>query len=328
MSINSMTDQAIKRLYPLLQKQRASSPNEAVRVAATPSPVFGQRPRQVTITPAGVFGRDITPGGLARERFVKQTFPGYQPSSLKEANMARTRMNENLAGFDLSGVDLSESILYGTSFEKAKLKGANLDLVRTNFGDDVANFRGADLTNASARIAGFSSGDFTGAQASGIDLSKAELHQANFPQANLYKANLGHAQAENTQFPGADMVGADLRDGNFWGADFGGANLAFADMRGGNTAGSYGIRENTSFAHANFNGANLRYADMRKADVTGADFGKADLSYALLPDLRNAEISGATVTRRDGTVVPLTNFSELPSQKRKAEGLHPWMRSR
>lgn len=87
----------------------------------------------------------------------------------------------NLAGLDLSGMDLSRASYSGVNLSGAKLKGTNLT--------------GADLSNANL---------------TGADLSNANLTDANLSGANLQTANLSGSTVLRTNIARSRMLGAKL----------------------------------------------------------------------------------------------------------------------
>ena len=86
---------------------------------------------------------------------------------------------------DLAGVDLSRTILIGSSFPEANLSGANLRGATVI----AANLRGADLRGAK-----FAGTDLTEADLTGANLSGAYFRGANLTEACLEDVeNLGEA---------------------------------------------------------------------------------------------------------------------------------------
>lgn len=97
-----------------------------------------------------------------------------------------------------------------------------------------------------------------------IDLSKADLGGINLRFANLSKANLTQADLSGT-----DLEKADLRQANFEHANLEKANLTRCYLT------------DTLFKKANLYGANLSYSK-----VAGSDFCDANLSLAILKDVK------------------------------------------
>lgn len=91
-------------------------------------------------------------------------------------------------------------------------------------------------------------GDFTGLEASGLNLSRSRLRQASLAVAVMNRAN----------FSGADLRDVDAYGGVFGGASFSGANLT-----------------NASFVGAHLEGANFAGATLSGVDFSGAEMGTA-----------------------------------------------------
>ena len=175
--------------------------------------------------------------------------------------------NGQLAGANLSRVDLRESSIFNSDFAGVNFSGSS--------------FRGAFLYNNNFQGADLSGVDFVGVQ-SQLNFGKPSALPAGWecaggyfigPGANLVGADLAGADLAGADLAGADLVGADLA-----GADLVGANLVGADLAGADLAG------------ADLVGADLVGADLSGADLSRADLGEADLSEA---DLAGADLVGA-----------------------------------
>jgi len=110
----------------------------------------------------------------------------------------------NLAGMDLSNLDLS-----GAVFEKADLSGANLS--RTNLTD-------ANMKNA--------------------NLSSTNLKEARFDNTRLQRANLHKADMRWTTLIGTKFTTANLSEANFLEADISNVYFTSANLRGTNFTGA------------------------------------------------------------------------------------------
>ena len=145
------------------------------------------------------------------------------------------RCDTDLAGANLSGVNL-----WCANLVDANLKSTNL--------------RGVDLGNANLV---------------GADLWNANLMNANLLHATLIGANLRDANLMNANLIGADLRGAKLEDADLWGVKFGKAdlsnvNLGNADLGGVNLRGA-------NLKSANLSGADLMSANLIDADLIDAD---------------------------------------------------------
>lgn len=121
----------------------------------------------------------------------------------------RSFVHWSLAGSDLRGANLENSILYGADLERANLSGANLSR--------------ADLSRADLR---------------GADLSRAILTSANLNKANLGAADLTSADLNQADIRDADLSGATLTAANVDQASLGLAKLGGADARGSSSSSS------------------------------------------------------------------------------------------
>lgn len=161
-------------------------------------------------------------------------------------------------GFNLSGVDLSDSNLAGINLVESNLIGA--DLSNTNLAN--AHLIIANLTNA--------------------DLSKANLMNARLMSSNLTSADLSNAYLVNAEMSRSYALYADLSNANLRGANLSVANLIGADL------------SNASLMSADLSIANFLGADLSNADLTGSDLNNATLIGA---NLSNANFRDTTVSK-------------------------------
>jgi uncharacterized protein YjbI with pentapeptide repeats len=110
---------------------------------------------------------------------------------------------------------------------------------------EVANLRGANLSDAKLR----------GADLRGVNLCFADLRGANLYDVNLRDANLCGVNLRDADLRRANLCCADLRDANLCGV-----NLCDADL-----------------SCTNLCGVNLRCADLYGADLRGANLCAAEL---------------------------------------------------
>ncbi len=203
----------------------------------------------------------------------------------------------NLAGMDLTGIDLT-----GANLTSANLAGANLtgiDLTGANLTSaNLANtnLTGIDLTGANLTGANLTSANLAGMDLTGIDLTGANLTSANLANtnltgidltgANLTGANLTSANLANTNLTGADLTGAGLTGANLTGATLTDATLTSANLTGATLTGA-------TLTGLSLAGVTLTNATLTGADLTGATLTGADLTGA---DLTGATLTGATLT--------------------------------
>ena len=129
--------------------------------------------------------------------------------------------------------------------------------------------------------------DLTGANLSGMSITRADLGRANLNGANLIGANLTEvnlrmANLSEANLAGANVTRADLRMANLRMANLSEANLAEADI-----TGAYLSFANLRMAH--LNGANLREANLKMTYLGGANLTEADLRMA---NLNGANLEG------------------------------------
>jgi len=117
----------------------------------------------------------------------------------------------DLAGEDLSGINLQDAELSGIDLRGANLRGANL----------IATIlTGADLSSADLREADLTAVWLVSAQLSNADLRGANLMGGIFVRADLRGADLTGADLTGTVFIEADLSGVDLSQANFEDAIF------------------------------------------------------------------------------------------------------------
>ncbi len=171
--------------------------------------------------------------------------------------------DEELAGADLSGQDLSHR-----NFSDKDLTGANLSGSTLDF----ANFSDSNLEEA----------NLSGASMQQVNLSDCKLRYANLSGANMPDANLSDCELQNANLSGANLERVNLSDSDLREANLGGvhaedANLRDADLRNANLGGA-------NLSRANLRDANLQGANLQDANLQDANFRDVDLKGATLPD--------------------------------------------
>jgi hypothetical protein len=147
--------------------------------------------------------RFLSSGGQSEELTPYSAPPTRSRLTPLELQRVRAGLNKDLAGCDLSqldlhaeclaGADLTYANLHQTRLESADLSGTRLYL--------------AVLTQADLRQANLSGADLRGANLQGADLRGADLRDANLRGTNLLGADLQGANLDN-----ADLTGATLPD--------------------------------------------------------------------------------------------------------------------
>jgi len=137
-----------------------------------------------------------------------------------------------------------------------------------------ACLRNINLSGSKLLLCSFIAADMDGAQLNGTIFDGSDLTRTTLRQANLQGAILGDVQMIGTNGLKADFSRAQLYRANLDGASFRNANFFGADL------GS------TSLIGTSFYGANLRDVNLDQA-IGNADFTKANLSGALIPELES-----------------------------------------
>jgi uncharacterized protein YjbI with pentapeptide repeats len=210
----------------------------------------------------------------------------------------------NLAGLDLLGADLSDANLAGLDLSGTRIQGANLaganingtqlagaDVLGTRFG--AINGTPASLPTGYVIVTVPASSTTPGNYLAGpdaylyeLDFSGLDLSNVDLAGAYLYGANLS-----GTTLDGADLVNVTLNDANLTGASLDGADLASSFVR-----------------DANLTGANLT-----SVNATEADFGDDNLTRVNLSqtNLTEANLGGVTSSGITGTPADLPVYAGL-----------------
>jgi uncharacterized protein YjbI with pentapeptide repeats len=215
----------------------------------------------------------------------------------------------NLAGADLSRLDLSGLNLAGADLSAASLKGTRLagaNLTGVEF--DGADLSGANLTGA----------NLTGANLSRLDLTGAVLSNATLKNANLSRATAAGADLTRADLSSANLQVADLTRSNLTRADLSGASISDTDLAHATLFGVSSrvrtqgypaalpadwlvVRGHLLGPGADLRGASLADSDLTAWNLTDADFTGANLRNTLLTNailvrvtLTAADITGAT----------------------------------
>ena len=201
--------------------------------------------------------------------------PDLAGADLSELNLAGV----NLAKADLSGARLSGTNLSGANLTRAKLFRADLslaDLSRATL--FKANLSQADLAGANLNGADLSGAFLIKANLSGASLIGACLKGANLGQASLFRARLSTAVLREASFFKADLSEADLREADLQGANFQEAVLERTDLRAANAA-------NANFCFATLLKTNLEGAVLDGCAVHGTSLWEVNLDGARQRDL-------------------------------------------
>ena len=210
-------------------------------------------------------------------------------AALRAAAMARAcvrNVRPDLRGANLAGVDLTGLNLNGAVLRDADLRGANLANVSLLSADlSGANLADADLTDGQMAYARLCGANLTNARLSRGALQGADLSDANMVGATLLGANLDRASLER----------ADLSDAAVSFATFSEARMDHALLR--DCSGTRPEFINAQLSNTNFHGAYIADGRFRNADLKGASFRNAKLGNASFSGARlsGAEFSHANV---------------------------------
>jgi uncharacterized protein YjbI with pentapeptide repeats len=193
---------------------------------------------------------------------------------------AEANQRVNLAGKDLSNLDLA-----GLDFKAAILSKANL------YGADLsfANLKGTDLSGAKLDRAIIMQADFSGANLEGASIMAPSVFST---------AMIDHSDAP--KFAGANLRGARIA-ARLDGTDFSGADLTNARLGPNERSSEAGMAPASKMLGMNFSSATLVGMDMREVDCTFCRFTGAKLPGAkfIHVDLSKADFSGADLTDAD-----------------------------
>lgn len=201
---------------------------------------------------------------------------------------------------DLSGIGLSRQDMAGWD-----LSGQNLTNAYMSYG----NLTGTDLSDANLTSANLSYADLAGANLSGADLTDATLQHADIPNANFAGANLTEAtlmqmDATNADFTGANLTRSGFKDSNITGVIFTDANITRASFSGSTAISLAQLTSTANYQLGDLAGIGIQsYASGPQQDLSGINFSGFNLAGATLratfddADFSNADLAGATLDR-------------------------------
>lgn len=144
-------------------------------------------------------------------RHINFKYANLRNSNLKGANLSYS----NLERADLYQSNLEGAQLVGTQLAYANLENSNLRAISTvETSNDKTkpktSFEGANLKNT----------NFEGSQMAEVNLRKAALKGSNLQNCDLSRATLAATDLENCDLSGSDLNEANLRNANIKGAQF------------------------------------------------------------------------------------------------------------
>jgi uncharacterized protein YjbI with pentapeptide repeats len=163
----------------------------------------------------------------------------------------------DLAGANLSGARVRETLFTHTALRKARFVETRLERVEFYF-DDLNEFDGTGLSAKRCK--------WHGCEAMNATFKGAQISVSRFEDSKLYRANFQGAILMRTAFLDGRAGGASLEK-----SDFSGARLVDVQLRSANLMG------------ASFKNATLIGVDLTDAGLAGCDFTGASLIACLLP---------------------------------------------
>lgn len=135
---------------------------------------------------------------------VEPVTPVSNPTQVANTNVAGNPFK--CEGLNLEGKNLRNQNFINADCHQGQLAGVNLSGV--NMGN--ANLSGADLRNANLSGANLKNANLTEADLTGANLSGTNLENANLSKTNLQDANLNKAQFKDTNLAESDLEGAKI----------------------------------------------------------------------------------------------------------------------
>ncbi len=188
--------------------------------------------------------------------------------------VARLAEGKPLDGLELAGVDLTELDLGGASLVGADLSEAKLKGCRCDGADfSAAVLDGCDGAGASFVGARLASASLVTARLVAATFTEADLTEADFSGADCGQATFVRATGEAALFIGATCAGCDFGGATLPAVDFSEAELAEArlDRARMPQLRLYDVRASgASFVDAELDGARANSADLTQAKLRGA----------------------------------------------------------
>lgn len=218
----------------------------------------------------------------------------------------------NFDGLDLSGVDLSDSLLEGASFQGAILVDAcfrRANLSSVNFTDAILN--GTDFTDADLHMAVLTNSDVVSSRLVRANLNQAIIDYADFTHALFRYANLESCQGFKVILSHANLFGANLKHSVLPEADLSGSVLHMSDFT------------DASLVQASIEGAvgfpiQAERANLTQLRASNAILWQSNFRNVIAPQsiwqeaqLKDADFSGADLTGAEfeGASLPAANFT-------------------
>ena len=250
-----------------------------------------------------------------------------QAASAKQSLAGWDLTGADLSALDLRGLDLSRALLECADLRGTKLDQAILDgamLARTDLTD--ASLEGATLVEANlaasclrrtrldgcalARVvfegATLVETSFVGARLSNLAFANAALDRVDLSRVvahavDMTKCAVSGSKLASSSFVKSNFIECDLRGNDFDGANLERANVVGSKLDGSTFVGAHLHRlrlvHGSSASRCDFRGSNLATANLRSADLSGSDFSSATIEAA---DFSESNLTGARFHRVKG----------------------------
>ena len=202
-----------------------------------------------------------------------------------------------LSGTDLSSANLASASLIGAVLEDVNLSHAAIGQAHFDQADmKGSNWLGVDLRTAAsfANLILDRASGFGNANLEGVDLTNASLREIDFNFTNLTNAKLSHADLTGANLTQTSLNGADLTNN----AILHKADLTFSDLTGAQLPGAdltnaslVNTKTGANFTGAHLDGSYLYIADFSSATLNGATLN--DVAFGITV-LAGATVNGAT----------------------------------
>lgn len=223
---------------------------------------------------------------------------------------------------NLTGADLSESVLTRAKFEEVNFSNANLS---------NAKFSGVDLRSNIFTQPIYRFDDIGNIELSGINISRVNFSNANLSNTDFFEAKLSGANFYKANLTNADLRGTELLLANFSKANLSGANLFMSQIIEGIFTKAY-LRE-VILIRANLSGSDFCEANLFRANLTEANLFRTKLNKTSLietkfveANLTEADFYDADMTNADLTAVNLirTHLEKVIFNNCKVYGINVW----
>ncbi len=154
---------------------------------------------------------------------------------------------------------------------------------------------GADFTNSVFNHADLSGGEFDGSNLSGAHFRRAYLIRTKGNTVNLSRAVLSDAMMNEAHLTASNLSETDLRRADMSGGVFTGSDFTAARLTNASAT-------QADFTQAKFHSAQLDHANFENAIFTSAEFKDAKFGHAYLDgaSFEDADLSGADLSETRG----------------------------